>query len=393
MAIDDSILIQQCYKPINEALSKNSTRQKYLRFMTKYIDANSQVYANNIPSKRPNFPMAELEKVIGVKSNDFVQPLKNAKLNPALGKVAHNASYLYATLVLRYFILHRDKRGMNAARDMVSTIIYSLGIYNKYFPKFDPDETIMTYTFNRMNNRVTLKREGTVLKWLNVTLDFWIKNPNGRKAILSNDDEELVSFQVNAYSRINRVVKQFANEYNIDREAGNRQSTAKEMMTDLNGDQAKKDIQNTSTDLYRVSNNAISRFASQSLDSKGISFASKTSDKNNKIRPDILKGSLTEIKGNEIDKMGELISLALIVYTELGGEPDRVKSSKFIKFMMESYSKSNIRNDNMRKIKEITDYFLINYGQKYSMSSRPQTQMIFKKAVFNYALFIIVASA
>lgn len=382
---NDSILVNQLYLPIRDALSKKSTSQKYIHLVDNFRDKNVNKLRKNIPSERLSYPMSEIYRIIGISNSDVIRAIKNAHFSSSRGDTVKSPNLMTLALILRSYIERNDKKGTRAALEMYTIATYT-HLFSKYYNKYLPNEEVMEYTLSRLSSKFYFKKYNTVEDAIMATSETNLES--NRESLLANNDEDIADFLTAHYSRLNNQMRKFANEYNIDLADGNTLRKTQEEGSSSDGGSYKKGPESLSANVSQTIIN-VNRSLAQGIVDKRIV---RVSSSNAKVESDVLERTLKEILDNDQSRVQSLISDLVLAYTNNGGDATKIHSKEFLGTMLILYKKNNIVQEEFKRFRSTLEYFRETYGEKYSVSSRNSAKAAYKKALYTYFVLIIMST-
>jgi hypothetical protein len=380
--LSDKIFLDNLEKPIEIALSDKANSRKFAETIKRYIDENNEVLYANSPLYRLYFKNEKDRKVvfdlIKIREDYIDEIIKKVDIIKSSWRITTEPFNIAMLLIIRQYDKAKDKSMMENSLLYLTLSFYS-SLHFKYF-KFLPNENIMNYTINNLNNKFLFKQYGVVIKALFHTA---IKcHEKYRKDLLRGNDIDIVNYLMALKTRLNNLMKNFTNEYMKNSRDKNYLNTQK----DSADEEDFYETDNVSLTIARLTEQANNKFYSSELNEKLLRVSSKFAD----VSPITLRQALESIKENEKDKVKTLIQSILQVYLIDGKNSfDSIASQKFIAYCISVYSKSNTKDANILRIKSLLDYFLKNNSNRYSETEREATRVNYRKALYMYFVLFI----
>lgn len=377
-----SILLNSFSYQIEDRLnSDKKLSENFFKYIGNYIDKNNEILYHNTPTYRLFFSDNDRQIVYDmcdIDPDSIKDSIKKIPTVKSSWKLINDPFNIIMILLIRYYILKKNNNGINNTLMYLTLSLYASLHYKMY--RYPPNDNIMQYTINRISNKFFFKKYGNISKAL-----FAIAEGSHQKYknfLTSDDDSKIIQYFVNLRSRLNNQMRVFANEFYKDQKQGNYlNSTEKDTDDDIydNDENISGIISNLTT---KISLN----FFSSSINERVSSNAASIS----KISKIILKNTLLDIKNNENEKVVTIIRGILQTYLSDSSNPiNSIGSQKFIAYSINIYSKSNTKDKIILEMKDILDYFLTRYCNKYTETEREMTKSNYRKAVFVYFILFI----
>jgi hypothetical protein len=380
--LNDRVIIDNLERPIEIAFRDKANNSKLSGYVKKYIDTNNEILYANSPLHRLHFSDDRDRKVVfqlaGVEDKYIGEIIKKVDAIKSSWKIVNSSFNILMALVIRQYSRDKDKDMLNNALLFLTLSFYS-SLHFKYF-KFLPNENVMNYTINNLNNKFLFKQYGVIVKALIHTA--LKSHEKYEKELLRGTDVDIVNYLMFLNTRLNNLMKNFTSEYMKNSRDKNYLNTEK----DSHNEEDYYETDNVSLAIARLSGQATNKFYSSELNDKFIRVSSKFSD----VSPVTLQQALHSIKEGEKEKIKLLVQSILQVYLIDGKNTyESVGSQKFIAYCISVYSKSNTKDKNILTIKKLLDYFLKNNSNRYSETEREATRVSYRKALFMYMVLFI----
>lgn len=365
---------------INKNLDKN--KNQLLNYIRTYIDKNSDVLYHNAPSRRLYFTDNDknvIFKVIGLEKKEIAKAIKENPYVDASWKVLTQPYFWGLLMSARYFLVNNKEKEMQQVLMYLTLSFYS-SIQYKNFPKFLPNDNIMTYTINNLSNKFDIKKFGTVFELLYNTM--MVNHNTYKNDFKVGDDLALKNYLMTLRTRINSKIQNITREYEKNRKSGNYFNSDEEDQDPENF----RELDNASFEIRKLSDKITRVIVSSSVDDKILRISAES----NKINKMILKTALQNIirnKTKDVDKLVILILQMYIIGTD--NEPKTIKSTKYIAECINAYSKSNTNDQVIIDMKKLLDEWLNDSSDMYLKTERVATKSSFRRAIFLYFVFMI----
>lgn len=368
--------------PIFDSTFKNTSNlNKYLRFIQTYIDKNNEIINHNTPSYRLTFdiqPLYDLFNLSDDKIKLFMKDMKNVN-GLARNQAANNPRYVMMTTLIYYF--HEKKKRVYEEHSLMylTLIIYS-ALYKKYY-KFQPNDSIMQYTFNRVSNRFYFKRFGTVFKAIYEVAN--VNNESMIKSLEKKSDENILKYVISLYSRLNNMMQSFSIEFYKDQKSKNYLSNSKDSMSD---DTIFDDPKSMSLVIKNVTNKTMNSFVQNAVDIKIVRTACSLTQTNYMS----LYNTLNDIKKKSLQSAHIIILGIVSAYLhDDKNEIDSIGSQKFISKSISTFNMNRSEDPAIVSMKKELNSLLKKYNDKYTHTEREATKSAYRKALFLYFVFLV----
>lgn len=374
------ILISSLESHIHTVLDDKKNMKAINNLIDSYIDKNTEVLYASSPSYRLFFseererkPIYDMFSITPKMIEDLLDKIPTVNKS---WEVQNNTFYNLMTMIIRDLVKRNEKYTFQNCLMFLSMYMYSTLQY-KYF-RFLPNEDIMNYTINNINNKFLLKSLGSIYKTLEHTM--LVNHDKYKTGLLKGNDDDILGYFVNLRIRLNNLLNHIKDKYETNRKNKNYLSHDSEN----NDSENYRENDNISTDISRIVNNTSLKFFTNSIDSKLVRISAEATNTDKMS----LQISLDNIRDNETKVVKELISLILQIY--LGENSiDSIRSKKFVTSTILIYSKSNTNDKRVIRIKEILEELLVSYSDKYSHMKGVTAKINYKKAVFIYMTLFI----
>jgi len=367
--------------PVFESTFKSPANlTKYCKIIESYINENSKILNHNTPSFKLGYDIDPIYKLLNITDQQITAIYKQVKYeNQALSrnKVAHNQRYVLLTSLIFYFKFKQKDKATQLTLLYLACVIYS-GLYKRYY-KYEPNDNIMQYTYNRINSQFLFKRHQTVLKTIAAVT---VKNDEtNAPRLMKKNDTEIFSYIISLYTRLSFVMKNFAREFYIDQKSKNYLNQTLEV-TDDNIE----DTDNISYNIESITQKVIFKFAGNPLDTQLI----KNITRMNNVPYSTFFNALADMKKNHMDQITIMIRKIISLYLEDSNRPESINSRMFVNKCMNYFRNSkNSKNKEILDIKDILEDLMTKSCPKYVESKRNATKISYKKTLYLYIVLFI----
>jgi len=385
MTSSEKVLLTNMGKPVSLVFDNKSNINKFNSLVSTYIDNNNEVLYANAPIYRLYFSDEKDRKPVFDLTGLSIPYIK--EVIDKTDEIKNNWLILNEPFNILMVVLIRDltMRGKTDEEALNNAILYlTLSFYSslhfKYYRKFLPNENIMNYTLNNISSKYKFKQSGVIVKALLETAQ--VSHNTYKNDLIRGTDLDLINYIRNLHTRLNNLMKNFRDAYDKNYKSKNYLNTE----TDSNDVEDYNETDNVSLVINRVSNMSTNKFFSSEINERFINVSASYSN----CSPITLKKAVQSIKDTEKNRVTELMISILQTYLmDSNNSIDSIASSKFIAYSIMAYSKSNTKNQNILKIKELLDYFMKNNCNKYSDTEREATRINYRKGLYMYIVLII----
>jgi hypothetical protein len=379
-------LVLKLYPKIESALNKPEKVKIYKSNIDKYMAKNISSYTSAGPSTRPTISPSDYTNfydIFGLTEKDIKEVLKSIKGNSGTsGKYFNNPYNVAITLSIRFFSIKNNKEMINTGLTYLNTSLYQYMFY-KYYPTFNPTESVMAYTVANLSQKFKIKKFGTMLATLtDITTTCYETH---KKRLEEGSDLNIAKFINDVASRMNSFMRKLANEYNENYKEQKYLQSEKDDYSDENYYEADSD----SFAIDRISNKVLTNLIVNGPDRKLVELAAKNSSVSVNMLQTVIMQIITERNKNDI-KM--VIECLLSLY--LNNNPDEeatirsVGTNKFYVYCIGVYRQSNTNDTNIKKIKEILDKWVDETNLEKKVSTVASLRN-YRKAIFVFFVFTI----
>lgn len=385
---DTKAILTEAYPVIEAGLKKNTT--KYKKYLSDYINRNSEVLYSNIPSKQLYFSQTDCDdyfKAIGVDpdkiknaiSHTYYYPISN--FNP---RCAKDETTIALLCTVRYYLLHNMKKELELALiNIAFSGKYYPSIWHGSFPVTAPAEHIMEYAISHLaTNKFEIVREGSVINAVKSIAETWIESYRSKFREFHDDDVVYVAQQL--HNRLRSFMNNIAELYYDAYENKDAYITY--------------DSDDVGEENYHIADSdsiAIDRYVNATINyinSHGINYKICKLASNDLVKFDELKGIIDMLTrdSKNIPLIKEFITLLISNYY-MDSKKKNIGDVEFISYSISP--KPNSKNPYHLRQKEISETLLINNAAKFSRRrSRTATESAYFRA-FNAYFALLVQEA
>lgn len=382
---DTKAILTEAYPLIEAALKKNTA--KYKKYLSGFINSNSDILYSNIPSKQLYFSQTDCDEYFKAIEVDPMK-IKTAIGHTYYSEIANfNPSYakdeitISLMCTIRYYLLNNKKQELELA--LINTAFsgkYYPSIWYGSFPNNPPAEHVMEYALTHMaTNKFDIVREGSVMGAVKSVATTWVNSYKDRFRDFHDDDVVYVVQQL--HNRLRSFMNNIASVY-YDAYKN------KDMYITYDSD----DISEDNYHMADSDSMAIDRFVTTTMNymnSHGINYKICKLASNDLVKFDELKAiidTLTRDRRN-IPLIREYITLMISNYY-MDTKKKNIQDIDFISYSISP--KPNSKNPYHLKLKDLSEKMLINNAEHFARRrSRGATESAYYRAFSAYFALLI----
>ena len=385
---DSTLLKTAFFETVQKSLMKPANQKKLFKYIADYRDRYIQILSSPlITTFMPfdhNGPDGNIVfECCGVKREDVEAKIKETMKLLYLDQVGKNITAFNVIMVMAISVFYD-----NAAKRQMLYMYYAysfyFSIFTRQFRNFKPDPATMQYTVDNMNNKYTLKKEGSLDGALNASMLVAINCYADKFANLA--DMDIINI-INAFkTRVGRLMKNIYVEYEKNYKKGNR------VFTTIEKNEEGDIIMDRESNLGAVANLAsqyTTKFFANGVNGSLCQLVSNMCQ----ISSNELRTAITLIqREQDVDRVKTYYECMFTLFFENyknASEAD-VKTKKFLAAADAIYKKGNSNDKNIKTIKDISHEWLATGSSTYRNSKRIPTINNFRKAIFMYFAFTVV---
>lgn len=379
-------LLTGLYPKVESTLKNPSNVKIYKSNIDKYMARNVAAYSSAGPSIRPTISPSDYTNfynIFGFTEKEIKEVLKKIKGNGGdSGKYFNNPYNVAIALSIRFFTVKNDKAMIDVGLMYLNTSIYQY-IFHKYYPTFNPNESVMAYTLANLSQRFKIKKYGTILATITDITNTCYETHKPR--IKECTDLNIAKFINDVASRINSFMRKLANEYNENY----KEQRYLQSEHDDYSEETFYEADNDSFAIDRISNKILTNLVVNGPDRKLVEIAAKNSSVSVNMLQTVVMTLITE---NNRDDIKEIIECLLALYLNDNPDPNAslkdIGTNKFYVYCIKIYRQSNTNNKNIIKIKSILDKWIDEVDLKKKVSYVGSIGN-YRKAIFTFFIFTI----
>ncbi len=386
-------LYDHIYPKIKTSLSDKRNVLELKKVFNSLINSNSDALAATIPSKSiyTNMDMEnKIFKFIGVSKDDIKEAIKASPDIPKESdkwRVIKNPVYMATMFLVIYFNNIKNDEMRNQSMFICSLYMYR-NVRSKYFKRTSQATiSIMEYTLNRLSYKNDLKKYGSILKMIakksEVFINNWfvVRKKETVNCVVVNDTVfKLINDNHRRYST---AFNSFYSEFKKDHLEGNFYNVDQDIDTDekfIASDNVSFEVEKTA---QKIANKlSLSGYPDAKLLRQACAIESGCSINN-------LRTILSYVYDKGLEDFEECVRLIIQTYLfDYKKDMKDIVTPDFIIEMKKFYKKQTSFNDNLTKLKDIIDGFIVKSGLTKKITRIP-TLNDCKKATLVYMLLFI----
>ena len=396
-----TIIIDRLYPKVEESLSDKQRYNEFRRGIDTFLANNIQKLNVMGPLKQVAFPQKNINELIatlGLTTKE-IDEVKKAVKKATSAKVDYIDLTLYIPLALatRFFLIKesdavkaKNTSETKTAGDDIKRCVYytSVPMYallqKKYFKKCEPNEACMQYAISNMIEKNRIRQTGSMLDTIYVTtydcLEFY------KERLIQGKDEIIVEYINSVRTRLNSIMRNISTAYY---EAFNEGKYVKAEVDDLSDNNFYEHDSNSQF-IERASNKVVQTLITNGPDMKLVEIAAK----NNSMSVSDLRSFVVAIcTEKQIDELREVVESLIVLF--LNSEQTRgysirdIGNDKFLLFALSTYKKSNTKDTQILRIKEILDKWLKDL-HVYEKTGTVSTLNGYRRAIYMFIVMEII---
>lgn len=382
MATYKSVLLQHHGDDVKALVADKTRFNNLKRYIERYIDSHSEQLNYIAPTKRLVFAREGNDGLLflnslGIKPRELSKEINTIKSVAKISSVLKEPVYVTLTLIIRELLLNKREKEAELFLMYLTLALYSSIQFRTF--KYEPNENVVAYTMSRISNKFYFKQYGTVFKALYQIAIGLAANNNS--TLVRDSDLDIIQYIMFLRSRISNSMVKFARELYADLESGNYINTVK----DSTDEEDYYEVENLSGAIDNMTSRVTLAFSQQNIDQTTLRMAAQLSEVNSTF----LSSIIYELKDKEMERVTKVIRNTIITYVREGNSIQSVGGRQFINNAIRIYNKSNTSDRLVLEIKDIMDYFLHNYSEKYNQTERVATKIKYRKSVYIFFILFI----
>ena len=348
-----------------------------------FIDRNSDILLSLDLSKRYSFGDSERAIVYtaaNISEDEMVQLIANSADVSKKNKIQSNPFYMTATLLTAYYLSKNDEKTAIRLLTYMSCQMYTSS-HRGFYP-YPPNEEIMRYTVNNLDNSYLIRQFPSLLSYLQDNIKTVINTYKTRFTHCS--DKDLVWIIDAIWVRIKGKFKKIAQKYYDNHKSGRYLNAD----TDSYSDADYREIDNQSFAVSRLTDKVYIKMLNRQYERRFLRYSIENGtmsyQKLNSVLEDIIDSD------GEDKRMRKLIGAIIDFYLTTSGKPiSYIAKGDFIAYMRSAYG-SNTEASAMVTIKETLDQWLTENMYKYGRAYYGKTVRItYRRALYMFFIFTV----
>jgi hypothetical protein len=240
------------------------------------------------------------------------------------------------------------------------------------------------YARNTLNDKFTLKQEGTILKSI-MTIAIR-SHEKYTKDLINGSDQDFLRYLASMWGRLNGMVKALKNHYETVKASGAYLNQSDNRYED-------GEIVDHETDggkVQIISDSMAESFFGESVPTRIVDMAAQMADV---PRNNILL-AINEIRSADPKPIREALHIIIeLFFDENKATRDDIKTRNFISHALMVYTRSNTADGRVDTLKEILNKLLIEHSPQYLRTNREATKGLFRKALYLVLVLYIQSKA
>ena len=378
----DRIFVTELYSTVEKSLAVKEKQKKIEEGVGKYIDVNLGSFSTPGPSTRPIF--SEMDKAIlydniGVGRDQIRAVIKSNPAIKAQWNIMNEAVNVAIALTLRYAGLNKID---NLEKALIAFTVISMypSLHYKYFRLSNPNPRIMDYTLANMSNKYKVKQSGNIYRAMYETVEKCYETK--KEVLLKGDDKGLVSYIMDAKTRLNSLLKNISRAYYDNHK--------KNLYLNLDSDNYDEDnYHEADSNVFatdRITNNVVLKLIVNGPDMQTVTLAAKMAEVSVNEMRNYTNKLIDSDRRAEIRELIEAIITTYVVDEQKSPE-EISRNNHFLLHANNLYKKSNTNDEKIIKIKKILDKWMVEDLDVYKKTQRQATINNFRRGL--YLFFVI----
>lgn len=392
-----TIIIDRLYPKVSAALSDKERYANFKKGIDTFLADN--IHKLNVmgPLKQIAFPQSKINELIStlnLTTREIDEVKKEVKKATSV-RVDYIDLTLYIPLALatRFFLIKRikaaeakDANGITIATDDIRRCIYYTAVpmyallQKKYFKKCEPNEACMQYAISNMIEKNRIRQTGSMLDTIYVTTGDCMTFYEER--LIQGKDETIIDYLNGVRTRLNSIIRNISNAYYT---AFNEGKYVKSEVDDLSDDNYYEHDSNSQF-VDRSSNKVVQVLITNGPDMKLVEISAK----NNSMSVSDLRSFVTTICTDKyIDDLREVVESLIVLFLNTGNSIRDIGNDKFLLFALNVYKKSNTKDAQILRIKDILDKWLKDL-HVYERTGTVSTLNCYRRAIYMFIVMEII---
>jgi hypothetical protein len=285
-------------------------------------------------------------------------------------------------LFIRECLIKKKDNELKMAVLFMSTAMYA-GLQFRYFRRFYQHNAMM-YARNTLNDKFTLKQEGTILK--SIMAIAIRSHEKYTKDLINGSDQDFLRYLASMWGRLNGMVKALKNHYETVKASGAYLNQSDNRYED-------GEIVDHETDggkVQIISDSMAESFFGESIPTRIVDMAAQMAD----VPRNNISLAINEIRSADPKPIREALHIIIeLFFDENKATRDDIKTRNFISHALMVYTRSNTEDGRVDTLKEILNKLLIEHSPQYLRTNREATKGLFRKALYLVLVLYIQSKA
>ena len=385
---ESTMLRSAFFDTVKKNIEKPANQKKLFKYIADYRDRYIQILSSPLittfmPFNHDGADGNIVFECCGVDRAEVEAKIKETMKTLYLDQVGKNITAFNVIMIMAISVFYD-----NAAKRQMLYMYYAYSFYfsvfTRQFRNFKPDPATMQYTIDNMNNKYTLKKEGSLDAALNASMLVAINCYADKFARLS--DMDIINI-INAFkTRVGRLMKNIFVEYDKNYRKGNR------VFTTIEKNEEGEIIVDRESNLGAVANLAsqyTTKFFANGVNTSITQLVARMCQ----ISETEIRTAITLIqREQDVERVKRYYECLFTLFFEnyKNATDADVKTKKFLAAADAIYKKGNSNDKNIETIKKISHEWLATGSSTYRNSKRIPTINNFRKAIYMYFVFMVV---
>lgn len=384
--------VETFMKTIKSSFADKKNIDLYTKTINTHLGRTAAIYSAPYPTKRPTFFSAEQDamyEAMGVTKAQLDDCIKVMIKSDSRWKIqgVNHAINLAVCLNLTYFI------GKNDEKQIINTLSYMICfqyvlLHHKYYRAFKeagPPESVMMYTVNNLSDKFRLRRAGNMWNLLYETTRGSYEFH--KQKLKGGEDQDYVRFIADTRTRLSNIMKALSNEFYDAYTKKNYLQTEADIMDE----EKYHEVDNNTQAVERITNQTLIKLLVNGPDAKLVQMAAKSTG----VSVNLMRNYCNELVNEDHrEDLRNVMENLLFMYLNSEDEPHTVEgvhSNDFMVYCMKVYKKAHTGEDNVLRIKDILNKWLIELGiQSANTNSMNTTVSNFRRALYLFIVLTII---
>lgn len=384
--------VETFMKTIKSSFADKKNIDLYTKTIDTHLGRTAAIYSAPYPTKRPTFFSAEQDamyEAMGVTKAQLDDCIKVMIKSDSRWKIqgVNHAINLAVCLNLTYFI------GKNDEKQIINTLSYMICfqyvlLHHKYYRAFKeagPPESVMMYTVNNLSDKFRLRGAGNMWNLLYETTRGSYEFH--KQKLKGGEDQDYVRFIADTRTRLSNIMKALSNEFYDAYTKKNYLQTEADIMDE----EKYHEVDNNTQAVERITNQTLTKLLVNGPDAKLVQMAAKSTG----VSVNLMRNYCNELVNEDHrEDLRNVMENLLFMYLNSEDEPHTVEgvhSNDFMIYCMKVYKKAHTGEDNVLRIKDILNKWLIELGiQSANTNSMNTTVSNFRRALYLFIVLTII---